>query len=202
MTARPRIIGLTGSIGMGKTTTAAMFAEAGVPVWDADAAVHRLYAPGGAALPAVAALCPEAVTEGGIDRATLKRWLTATPDGLQRLEAAVHPLVAADRARFIAEAAEAGAPLVLLDIPLLFETGGDALCDTTVAVSAPPETQRARVLARPGMTEAQFAQLLARQMPDAEKSARADHVIETTSLDTARAAVHALLDRLQRPEDA
>ena len=194
---RPFLLGLTGSIGMGKSTTAAMFAKAGVPVWDADAAVARLYAPGGAALPAVSALCPEAVTPAGVDRAALKRWLAATPDGLSRLEAAVHPLVAADRARFIAEAAEAGADLVLLDIPLLFETGAETGLDATLVVTAPPEVQRTRVLARPGMTEDQFARLLARQMPDAEKRARADHVIETLSLDGARAAVHALLSQLR-----
>lgn len=193
---RPFRLGLTGSIGMGKSSTAALFAEAGVPVWDADAAVHRLYAPGGAALPAVAALCPPAVGPEGVDRTALKRWLAETPGGLARLEAAVHPLVAADRAGFIARAAKDGAQLVVLDIPLLFETGAEADVDATLVVTAPPEVQRARVLARPGMTEDQFARLLARQMPDAEKRARADHVIETLTPDGARAAVRDLIRRL------
>ncbi|MGY6409498.1 MAG: dephospho-CoA kinase [Alkalilacustris sp.] len=192
---RPFRLGLTGSIGMGKTTTAAMFADEGLPVWDADAAVHRLYGPGGAAGPVVAALCPAAVGPGGVDRSRLKDWLAHNPDGLARLEAAVHPLVAEDRAAFVAGAA--GADIVVLDIPLLFETGADAACDATVTVSAPPELQRTRVLARPGMTEATFAALLARQMPDAEKRARADHVIETTSLEGARAAVRALVARIR-----
>ena len=200
--SRPLVVGLTGSIGMGKTTTARMFAEAGVPVWDADAAVHRLYAPGGAALSAIAALCPEAVGPAGVDRQTLKAWLARAQDGLARLEAAVHPLVAADRQAFLEHAAANGQPLVVLDVPLLFETGADRLCDTTVTVSAPPEVQRARVLARPGMTAAQFEALCARQMPDAEKRARADHVIETTGMESARHAVHALLARLRRSADA
>ena len=199
---RPRILGLTGSIGMGKTTTAAMFADAGVPVWDADAAVHRLYASGGAATQAVAGLCPEAVGPAGVDRPALKRWLARTPDGLARLEGAVHPLVARDRAAFIEHAAGQGARLVLLDIPLLFETGADRECDATITVSAPEALQRARVLARPGMTEQALAQLLARQMPDAEKRARADHVIDTSDMETARAAVAQLLTRYRRSTDA
>ena len=200
--SRPRILGLTGSIGMGKTTTAAMFADAGVPVWDADAAVHRLYGPGGAAAQAVAGLCPEAVGPAGVDRASLKHWLARTPDGLARLEGAVHPLVAADRAAFIDRAAGQGAPLVVLDIPLLFETGADRTCDVTVTVSASQDVQRARVLARPGMTEDVLDQLLARQMPDAEKRARADHVIDTSAMETARAAVAQLLSRYRRSADA
>lgn len=199
---RPFLLGLTGSIGMGKSTTAAMFAEAGVPVWDADAAVHRLYAPGGAALAAVAALCPAAVGPEGVDRAELKRWLAETPDGLARLEAAVHPLVATDRADFIAQAAADGADLVVLDIPLLFETGAEARLDATLVVTAPPEVQRARVLARPGMTEDQFARLVARQMPDAEKRARADHIVETLTPEGARAAVRDLLHCLRSPRHA
>lgn len=194
---RPFVLGLTGSIGMGKSATAALFAAAGVPVWDADAAVRRLYAPGGDALPAVAALCPAAVGPGGVDRAALKAWLAQTPDGFARLEAAVHPLVAEDRARFLARAAADGADLVVLDIPLLFETGGERAVDATLVVSAPPEVQRARVLARPGMTPEEFARLLARQMPDAEKRARADHVIETLTPEGARAAVDALIRRLR-----
>lgn len=189
MTA-PRLIGLTGSIGMGKSTTARMFAAAGLPVWDADAAVHRLYGPGGPAGPALAALCPEAVgPDGAVDRGALKDWIARDPAALQRIEAVVHPLVAADRAAFIADAAAGGAPAVVLDIPLLFETGAAGQMDRVVVVSAPAEVQRDRVLARPGMTEAQFATILARQMPDAEKRARADDVIETLTLEAARQAV-------------
>lgn len=193
-TARPFLLGLTGSIGMGKTTTAQMFRDAGIPVWDADAAVHRLYGPGGAAAALVAALCPEAAGPDGIDRAALKRWIAADKTALERLEKVVHPLVARDRARFIADNAEEA--LIVLDIPLLFETGADRLCDATLVVSAPPEAQRARVLARPGMTETQFRTILARQMPDAEKRARATHVIETRDLETTRAAVQALVAQI------
>ncbi|GGH55396.1 dephospho-CoA kinase [Frigidibacter albus] len=187
---RPFRLGLTGSIGMGKSTTAAMFAEAGVPVWDADAAVHRLYAPGGAAVPAIAALHPEAVKDGAVDRAALKDWIAQDATALGQIERAVHPLVAADREAFLAAASDK--PLVLLDIPLLFETGADAQMDATLVVSAPPEVQRARVLARPGMTEAQFELILSRQMPDADKRARATWVIETIGLEATRAAVRDL----------
>ncbi|MCC5991648.1 MAG: dephospho-CoA kinase [Rhodobacteraceae bacterium] len=190
-------LGLTGSIGMGKSTTAQMFRDEGVPVWDADAAVHRLYAPGGAAVEAVGALCPDAVVGGEVDRARLKDWLAENPARLARLEAAVHPLVAADRAAFIAQAA---APLVVLDIPLLFETGADV--DGVLVVSAPEAVQRARVLARPGMTHAHLDAILARQMPDAEKRARADFVIETTDMDNTRAAVRDLVCKLQGGVDA
>jgi len=189
---------------MGKSTTAGMFAEAGLPVWDADAAVHRLYAAGGPAGPALAALCAEAVgPDGAVDRAALKAWMARDPGALARIEAVVHPLVAADRAEFIARAAAQGAPAVVLDIPLLFETGADAGMDRVVVVSAPAEVQRARVLARPGMTEAQFDMILARQMPDAEKRARADNVIETLTLEGARAAVARLVaQERERAADA
>lgn len=194
---RPFLLGLTGSIGMGKSTTAAIFAEEGVPVWDADAAVHRLYAPGGAAGPAIARLRPEAIREGGVDRAALKAWISEDPQALSRIEAAVHPLVAADRAAFIREAEAKGAALVVLDIPLLFETGAEAWLDATLVVTAPPEVQRARVLARPGMTEDQFELILARQIPDAEKRARATHVIETQTLEQAREAVRNLIREIK-----
>ena len=193
---RPFLLGLTGSIGMGKSTTAGMFAAEGVPVWDADAAVHRLYAPGGAAISAIAEICPDAVTDDGVDRARLKAWIARDPTALARIEAAVHPLVAADRAAFIEKAAEAAAPLVLLDIPLLFETGAEAWLDAVVVVTAPPDVQKERVLARPGMTEEQFATILARQMPDAEKRARATYVIETLTLDDTRAAVRRLVEEI------
>lgn len=191
----PFRLGLTGSIGMGKSTTAAMFAAAGVPVWDADAAVHRLYAPGGAAVPVIAALHPAAVREGAVDRAALKAWIAAEPGALGRIEAAVHPLVAADREAFLADAADK--PLVVLDIPLLFETGADTRMDATLVVSAPAEVQRARVLARPGMTPAQLDLILSRQMPDAEKRARATWVIETIGLDATRAAVQDLIETIR-----
>jgi dephospho-CoA kinase len=192
--SRPFVIGLTGSIGMGKSTTAAMFAEEGVPVWDADAAVHRLYAQGGAGVEPVGALCPDAVVDGEVRRDRLKAWIERDPTALGRLEAVVHPLVAADRADFIAGAE---APVVLVDVPLLFETGGEAGVDATVVVSAPAEVQRARVLARPGMTEARLATLLSRQMPDAEKRARADFVIPTLSLEEARRGVQDVLRRIR-----
>lgn len=194
MTARPYRLGLTGSVGMGKSTTARLFAEVGVPVWDADAAVHRLYAAGGAAVGPVAALCPAALKDGSIDRAALKDWIATDPTALLRLESVVHPLVAADRDAF---AAAASADLVVFDIPLLYEKGTEAQMDAVLVVTAPPALQRARVMARGGMTEAQFQTILARQMPDREKRARADHIIETLSLDSARAAVHALIDYIR-----
>ena len=173
------VLGLTGSIGMGKSTTAAMFAEAGVPVWDADAAVHRLYAAGGEGSRAIAALVPDAVTESGTDRARLRAAILAEPGLLARVEGAVHPLVAADRARFLERARAGGAKLSLCDIPLLYETGAEKWLDKVAVVSAPVEVQRDRVLARPGMTEEAFAAILAKQLPDAEKRARADFVIDT-----------------------
>ncbi|AMY71744.1 dephospho-CoA kinase [Frigidibacter mobilis] len=191
----PFRLGLTGSIGMGKSTTAAMFAEAGVPVWDADAAVHRIYAPGGAAVPAIAALQPQAVKDGGVDRALLKDWIARDPGALARIERAVHPLVAADREAFLEQSSDK--TLVVLDIPLLFETGAEARMDAVLVVSAPAEVQRARVLARPGMTPAQLDLILSRQMPDAEKRARATWVIETTGLEATRAAVQDLIETIR-----
>jgi len=190
------ILGLTGSIGMGKSTTAAFFREAGVPVWDADAEVHRLYAPGGAAVAPLARLCPDALKAGAIDRAALKSWIAADPGALAQIEAVVHPLVSAARQRFIDAQVAAGTPLVLLDIPLLFESGADRLCDATLTVSAPPEVQRARVLERPGMTEAHFRTILAKQMPDAEKRARATYVIETRTPEQTRDEVLQLITKL------
>ena len=184
------LLGLTGSIGMGKSTTAGFFAEMGLPVWDADQAVARLYGPKGQAVAPVAALCPAAKINGQIDRAALKRWIAANPTALTRLEQVVHPLVAADRAAFVAAQTS---DIVVLDVPLLFETGADAAMDATLVVTSPPDIQRARVLARPGMTEAQFRSLLARQMPDADKRARASHVIATDTPDQTRAAVRALI---------
>ena len=183
------VLGLTGSIGMGKSTTAAFFAEAGLPVWDADAAVHRLYQSGGPAVEPVRAICPEAVGEDGVNREVLKKWIASDETALGKLNAVVHPLVGDDRAAFIRQAAADGAQIVVVDVPLLFETGGDRNVDASLVVTAPPEVQRARVLERPGMTEDHFQTILSRQMPDAEKRARADYIIETTTKEAARAAV-------------
>ncbi len=190
-------IGLTGSIGMGKSTTAAMFADEGLPIWDADATVHRLYEPGQAAAVAVAELFPHAMDmDGRVNRSVLRAMIQADRTVLDRLNAAVHPLTSEDRAGFLA--ANAKAPIVLLDIPLLYETGLEGLCDAVAVVSAPPEIQRERVLQR-GMSEADFRMVLSRQMPDSEKRARADYVIATTSLDAARKGVKdALADIRQR----
>lgn len=179
-------LGLTGSIGMGKSTTAAMFADEGIPVWDADAVVHRLYAPDGGATAIVVTLFPEAIENGAVSRARLRTMIAADPTVLDRLQTAVHPLVAADRAAFIQSCK---ADIALLDIPLLYETGAETACDAVVVVTAPPEMQRARVLARGEMSEAEFELIRSRQTPDAEKRTRADYVIETTTLDAARAAV-------------
>jgi dephospho-CoA kinase len=193
------ILGLTGSIGMGKSTTSRFFREAGVPVWDADAAVHDLYEAGGAAVAPMAALFPGAIADNAVDRAALRTLIAENPGVLKQIEGIVHPLVAQSRARFLA--ANADAPLVVLDVPLLFETGGDAYCDATLVVSAPPEVQKARVLERPGMTEAHFQTILSKQTPDAEKRARATYVIETLTLDQTRAAVQALVARLTQGTD-
>ena len=185
-------LGLTGSIGMGKSTVAAMFADRGVPVFDADAAVHRLQGPGGRLVARIEAMFPDTTGPGGVDRTALGEAVLGDPEALKQLEALVHPAVAAERAAFLG--ANAGAPLVLLDIPLLFETGGDAALDKVAVVSAPPEVQRARVLARPGMTPDRFAAILARQTPDAEKRARADVVIDTgVPLAETRARVDAVI---------
>lgn len=184
-------LGLTGSIGMGKTTTARFFAEAGIPVWDADAAVHRLYR--GAAIEPMRAAFPNAVTDH-VDRDALKRIIAADPAALTRIESIIHPLVAEDRRSFIADA---DADLILLDIPLLFEKGYEAEMDATLLVTAPPDIQRQRVLARPGMTGPALDAILARQMPDRDKRARATHIIETLALDATRAQVHALIDHIR-----
>lgn len=191
----PFRLGLTGSIGMGKSTTAKMFAEAGVPVWDADATVHALYARGGAAVTPIGAVFPDAIVDGAVNRARLREVLNADKQALNRLESLVHPLTTAAREAFLT--AHSGADLVLLDIPLLFETGAEKSCDAVLVVSAPPEVQRARVLERGQMTEAQLDLILARQMPDAEKRARADYVIETLSLDATRAAVQNLIAKIR-----
>ncbi len=188
------VVGLTGSIGMGKSAALAAFADLGLPVWDADAAVHRLYGPGGAGVEPVRALAPDAAGPDGIDRTRLRAAILAEPALLARIEAAIHPLVAADRDAFLDRARASGAALAVCDIPLLYETRADAWLDQVVVVSAPAEIQRARVLARPGMTAEAYEAILARQTPDAEKRARADHIIDTGgSKDHARAQVAAIL---------
>ena len=192
-------LGLTGSIGMGKSTTAAMFAAEGLPVWDADAAVHRLYGPDGAAVAPIAALCAKAKTPQGLDRAALKAWIASDPTALSQLESVVHPLVAADRDAFIASAK---ADIVVLDIPLLFEKGTEAQMDATLLCTAPAALQKARVLARGTMTNAQLETILARQMPDTEKRARATHIVETLSLDSTRAYVRALIAHIRETAHA
>ena len=187
------ILGLTGSVGMGKSTTARFFAEAGVPVHDADAVVHTLY--DGEAAAAIEAVFPGTTADGKVDRARLGARVLDDPAALKRLEAIVHPLVQRAQERLIAEAAAQGHAVVVLDIPLLFEVGRDRDCDAIVVVSAPPQVQRARVLERAGMTAEKLDAILARQMPDAEKRARADFVVDTSrGFDAARAQVRAILD--------
>ena len=193
--SKPFILGLTGSIGMGKSTVAAMFAAAGAPVFDADAVVRRLQGPGGALLPAIEAAFPGSTGPDGVRREALGARVFGDPAALALLEAIVHPAVAAERQAFLIE--HAGAALVVFDIPLLFEKGGGHGVDAVAVVSAPGEVQRARVLARPGMTAEKFAQVLALQVPDAEKRARADYVIDTSaSLRGTEDAVKALMLRL------
>lgn len=180
------ILGLTGSIGMGKSTTAKLFADEGCDVWDADAAVHRLYEKGGAAVGPMAAAFPTAVKNGQVDRGELKKIIAADPKALKQIEQIVHPLVAKDRAMFRQSATS---DILVFDIPLLFETGGDSRVDAVVCVSVSAEIQKNRVLERGTMTEAQFLQILEKQMPDAEKRARSDYVITTDTVDHAREQV-------------
>jgi dephospho-CoA kinase len=190
------LVGLTGSIGMGKSTTAQMFADEGVPVYDADAAVHALYAPGGAAVEPIEAAFPGVTSAGGVDRAKLSHRVVGKPDELKRLESIVHPLVAQSRGAFFEQAKDAD--IVVLDIPLLFETGGEKAMDAVVVVSAPEDIQRQRVLARESMDEAKLDAILARQMHDAEKRARAHFVVDTgQGFDHARDQVRAILATLR-----
>jgi len=189
------VLGLTGSIGMGKSATAKMFAEAGVPVHDSDETVHRLYA--GKAAPLVEAAFPGTTQAGLVDRVKLGRQVLADPAALKKLEAIVHPLVRADADAFLDLHRAAGAPVAVLDIPLLFETGGRNRVDKVVVVTASPEIQRARVLARPGMSEEKFSSILAKQVPDAEKRRQADFIIDTGhGFDAARRAVEAIVSEL------
>jgi dephospho-CoA kinase len=195
------LIGLTGSIGMGKSTTAAMFRDAGVPVYDADAAVHDLYDKGGAAVGPVGEAFPGAVKDGRVDREALREAVLGKPDELKRLNAIVHPLVGKDRVGFFQQAEAAGADMVVLDIPLLFETGGHANMDAVVVVTAPPEMQRERVLARPGMSPERLDAILAQQMADAEKRARAHFVVDTSrGLEPARAQVAEIIAAMRNPQ--
>ncbi len=189
---RPFVLCLTGSLGMGKSTAGKFFAEAGVPVHDSDAVVHALYA--GEAVPLIEQAFPGTTAAGKVDRAKLAEKVLGDNAALARLEAIVHPLVAAARDAFLAEAQARGAPVVVLDIPLLFETGAERQCDGVVVVSAPAEIQRRRVLDRPGMTADKFAALLAKQMPDAEKRKRANFIVDSSQgLDHARAQVRDIL---------
>jgi dephospho-CoA kinase len=191
-------LGLTGSIGMGKSETARMFARLGILVFDADETVHALYAKGGAAVGPIGAAFPDAVDDGAVDRDRLGRAVIGKPGELIRLEAIVHPLVRAAEQRFLEDAARAGADIVVLDIPLLYEKGGEGRCDRVVVVSAPADVQRERVLARPGMTREKFDAILATQLDDAEKRRRADYVIMTDKgLDDAFAQVGAVVDSLR-----
>ena len=188
------VLGLTGSIGMGKSTTTAMFAGAGALVWNADDAVHRLYAPNGSAVGPVGAAFPGVVVDGGVDRARLAGALGRDEEAFRRLEAIVHPLVMQGRLEDLAAAKTRGVKLAVLDIPLLFETGGDAGVDAVVVVTAPASVQAARVLARPGMTRERFEAILARQLSDTEKRRRADFVIDTgVGLEAARARVNEIV---------
>ncbi len=193
MKKKPFLLGLTGSIGMGKTTTAQMFADAGVPVWDADASVHRLYAKGGAAVAPMRKLFPASIVHGAVDREALKDWIRRDKSALGKIEKVMHPLVANDRKAFITQA---DAPVVVLDIPLLFETGSQDSFDAVAVVSAPADVQKSRVMQRAGMTEALLKTILDNQMPDAEKRAKADYVIETKSMDKAKSRVSEILQEI------
>lgn len=189
------LLGLTGSIGMGKSTTARLFREAGCAVWDADDAVHRVYAKGGAAVGPLQAMFPEAIEQGAVSRDRLKDILAQRPEALTDIETIVHPLVAEDRAHFLDETTS---EIAVFDIPLLYETGADGWLDAVVCVTVAPEVQRQRVLQRGSMTEGQFDTILTKQMPDAEKRARADYVIVTDTLDHAGQQVQAVMADIQQ----
>jgi len=194
---RPFVLCLTGSLGMGKSATAKIFAEAGAPVHDSDAVVHRLYE--GEAAAAIEQAFPGSTVDGKVDRAKLAAMVVNDKAALSRLEAIVHPLVSASTDRFLAEAKAGGAPVVVLDIPLLFETSGQHRCDAVVVVSAPPEVQRARAFERSSMTEEKFASLLENQMPDAEKRRRADFIVDSSKgFGHARTQVHDILQAVAR----
>lgn len=193
------LLGLTGSIGMGKSTTAQMFRDEGIPVWDADAAVHELYSKGGAAVAPIRATLPDAIVDGAVSRDILKQMIADDLGVMGVLEEIVHPLVARHRSGFIGAS---DGPLIVFDIPLLFETSAQDWLSSVLVVTAPLDVQKERVLSRPGMTEAQFQRILDRQIPDAEKRARADHIIETLTLDDTRIAVQKLIAELTGQADA
>jgi len=191
------LVGLTGSIGMGKSETAKMFAAEGVPVYDADAAVHALYAKGGEAVAPIGAAFPDAIKDSAVDRAALSKAVLGKPDEFKKLESIIHPLVARVQLDWLEARKGEGAQIVVLDIPLLFETGGEARVDKVVVVSAPADVQRARVLARAGMTEEKLDAILAKQVPDAKKREQADYIVDTSrGLDDARAQVKAIISDL------
>lgn len=191
------VLGLTGSVGMGKSTAAQFFRDEGVPLHDADAAVHRLYE--GEAVAPIETAFPGTTENGKVDRIKLASRVLGDPAALRRLEEIVHPLVRKEEERFLAQAEKAGAAVAVLDIPLLFETGGEARCDAVVVVTAPPDVQRTRVMARPGMTMEKFEAILAKQMPDAEKRARADFVVDSgQGFDAARQQVREILAQIAR----
>jgi dephospho-CoA kinase len=197
MKRKPFLIGLTGSIGMGKSTTAAMFADLGIPVWDADSVVHRLYE--GKAVAPIAQAFPEAIINGRVSRERLKAIFQIQPDAIKTIEAIVHPLVAKDRQDFINNTKS---DILLLDIPLLFETGAYQQMDFNIVVSVDSKIQKSRVMSRPGMTEAMFNTLLERQMPDADKRAKADVVIDTTTMEGAEIAVAKVIADIQKANHA
>ncbi|MGZ3272864.1 MAG: dephospho-CoA kinase [Caulobacteraceae bacterium] len=195
------VLGLTGSIGMGKSTTAGLFRDEGVPVQDADQVVAELYAEGGAAVGPVGAAFSGVIRDGAVDRAALSKSVLGDPGALKRLEALVHPLVKVERDRFLSHAAAAGAPVAVVEVPLLFEVGASEDVDAVVVASASLDHQRQRVLARPGMTEEKLTHILARQTPDADKRARADFVIDTSrGIEAAREQVRAVLDKVRSPQ--
>lgn len=200
MSRRPFVVCVTGSIGAGKSTTAELFAKRGVPVWDADAAVGRLYSPGGAGVAAMRRICPDAVAEpeGAVDRTILRKLVKESPELLAELESAVHPLVREDREAFLRAAARGGSDIAVVEIPLLFETDGGSVPDAVVAVSAPAAVRRDRVLARGRADEAEFEALDARQLPDQVKRDRADYVVESTSLEAASRAVDSILSDIRK----
>lgn len=187
-------LGLTGSIGMGKSTTAKLLAEEGCAIWDADAAVHRLYAAGGKAVAPMQAIFPDAIVDGGVSRDRLKQIITSDPTALKKIETIVHPLVGEDRAEFIATSQ---ADILVFDVPLMFETGGNQNMDAVLVVSAPEDVQKQRVMARGTMTEEQFQAIKAKQMPDAEKRALADFVVITDTLDHAKEQVSSILKQIR-----
>ena len=194
-------LGLTGSIGMGKTTTAKLFLEAGAPVYDADAAVHDIYTKGGAAVGPIGEAFPAAIIEGAVDRPALREIVLKESQALERLNKIVHPLVGQSQITFRQQAVSSGAPVAILDIPLLFETGGDKACDYVAVVSAPAHIQRARVMMRASMSEEEFEIILAKQMPDAEKRARADFMISSAfGIEFAQAQVSSIIELMKTLE--